>query len=35
MSNHVEVILKRFDDPDEVTHFDKGSFEIRKTGVRK
>lgn len=23
----MEVILKRFDDPDEITHFEKGKFE--------
>lgn len=27
-----EVILKRFDTPDEVTHFDKGKFEIVTLG---
>ncbi len=28
----IEVILKRFDDPDEVTHFDKGKFETVTLG---
>ena len=27
-----EIILKRFDNPDEVTHFDKGKFETVKIG---
>ena len=28
----VQVILKRFDDPDDVTHFEKGKFEIVTLG---
>ncbi len=28
----IKVILKRFDDPDEVTHFDKGKFETVTIG---
>ena len=32
MNPHVEVILKRFDSPDEVTHFDKGKFETVRLG---
>ena len=35
MSRHatLEVILKRFDDPDEVTHFEKGKFEAVSLGA--
>lgn len=28
----IDVILKRFDDPDEITHFDKGMFETVRLG---
>lgn len=32
MNPDVDVILKRFEDPDEVTHFDKGKFETVTLG---
>lgn len=32
MSHKIEVILKRFEQPDEVTHFDKGKFETVTLG---